>query len=1507
MASRRIRRNKSLAAYTAATYQDLIDLKSRSNYRSIATSAIDGTSLAEEIELINKSLQSSNYIAGVDGWKIDGSGNAEFGNVYVRGDINAYSGTIGYWNISNPAVERTFGDTTLFGTFLESFDHGFTDAGATIGTYVSLFKSYIDVPIAITSISVTSDTVTITAPDHNFFVGDKIVIEFDNAAYAQYESSTYLIVTEATPDTFSYIKSVQNNGDSSSDLADIAASGVAQIYNKDVAGLYLRDYSKSEFDYGYFSNTGIKYVSAEDVNLIENPSFEYKDDSNVIISSTTSWSQGSGLTLASLDISSLYSSDSAYGGKLTWSGTGLSTYLSSKIDYSSGSSYGVFNSGKSLYLDLTVFPYYVPVAKTISSIASWSVGSTWYLKVYSTAHGFSAGDTVFLDVNATFTKDGVTTTHCPHTIADGTLGYTFTVLSSPAPDTNYFYVNANPSGSFNAPEQTLTIASATSVSISAYKAYEVALDLTAIQFRYENGTTTPITDVVSIATKALWDSGKNKYLFSNSNDYIFSYIKHQNDSTFVVAPMYKTDPIIIDAENLEIDYRSSDIDSLSNKLDFYLDIPGWLLKHDGNYVVSGTKVTNSSGIGYIVDNVLLSTASNFFYGSYVGSNRWVDGTNNPAQASIEDSKTWLNVDLAGQSASLNYFDYVGFRNNTFTKTMTNRPSLSMSDSLELYVPFSGKNYDILTLSSGEYQYLASESSYKNINSNLKLITGDNNSQFELSTSSRYIDTTTGILDYRVAAVISGNVESSYGSETSTIRIASDKFVWTYLPDQMTTDERVVFDQDHILLSAPQTTIDGDLLVTGGAVYAGGANYSGDTSYQRIRITSVDGVGSGTQGFQLGATSSSNLQMDRNSIQGYNNSVESAIDINASGGLVSIGSTSSDVAIKKLTVAGYVTNTSGGVLGTVATIPNAGLTNSAITINGSSVSLGGSITVANFSGSGTSITGLQSAAGIALPISTANNTTASGAITIATGTSSNSGTTTGTLSISTGNSASAGTSASGAITIKTGDGFGGAGSTGGVTIDVGSSSGTGIAGTINIGASNSPTINIGKTSSSVSIKPLTVAGYVTNTSDGTLGTTTTIPKSVVGLGNVTNESKATMFTDPTFTGTVTGITKAMVGLGNVDNTSDVNKPVSTDQQTALDLKANKNNAVFTGTMPSVTSSTSSSVKSSTDLVNRAYIDSVVNPTTWKVSVVCATTGALGTTGNLVGGTITTTYNNGTLGVGATLTIATSSNWTAITIDGYSFNTGDRVLIKNQASAFQNGIYTVTTKGTVGTTTSFVFTRATDADTSAENFEKHSLYVESGTNYADNAFVNIINGDIVMGTTDIVYSLGVFNSTVPLSGLGRIPYTNSSRGITYTSPYTKTGQVLKSGFAAPGADLGWYDPVPFDMKTGKISSNDWDNVASPVGEVIVTFDYPFQTGAVPNITFTPVSTSTTTIFTVTLKSAPTETGFTAIIRTWNGTAFSVTTAPNVYWTAVQGARIVDTPSSTNDGRTDYGDVG
>ena len=94
------------------------------------------------------------------------------------------------------------------------------------------------------------------------------------------------------------------------------------------------------------------------------------------------------------------------------------------------------------------------------------------------------------------------------------------------------------------------------------------------------------------------------------------------------------------------------------------------------------------------------------------------------------------------------------------------------------------------------------------------------------------------------------------------------------------------------------------------------------------------------------------------------------------------------------------------------------------------------------------------------------------------------------------------------------------------------------------------------------------------------------RTVLNLDNVTNTSDANKpvstaqqtaldlkanIASPTFTGTVGGITASMVGLANVNNTSDANKPVSTAQQTALDLKANIANPTFTGTVSGITAS------------------------------------------------------------------------------------------------------------------------------------------------------------------------------------------------------------------------------------------------------------------------------------------------------------------------------------------------
>ena len=113
--------------------------------------------------------------------------------------------------------------------------------------------------------------------------------------------------------------------------------------------------------------------------------------------------------------------------------------------------------------------------------------------------------------------------------------------------------------------------------------------------------------------------------------------------------------------------------------------------------------------------------------------------------------------------------------------------------------------------------------------------------------------------------------------------------------------------------------------------------------------------------------------------------------------------------------------------------------------------------------------------------------------------------------------------------------------------------------------------------------VTIAGSQTLTNK-TITAPLGLVKSDVGLGNVDNTADASKpvstaqqtaldlkanLSGPTFTGTVSGITKSMVGLGNVDNTSDANKPISTATQTALDLKAPLASPTFTGTVSGVT--------------------------------------------------------------------------------------------------------------------------------------------------------------------------------------------------------------------------------------------------------------------------------------------------------------------------------------------------
>src|SRR5210317_1961578 len=138
-----------------------------------------------------------------------------------------------------------------------------------------------------------------------------------------------------------------------------------------------------------------------------------------------------------------------------------------------------------------------------------------------------------------------------------------------------------------------------------------------------------------------------------------------------------------------------------------------------------------------------------------------------------------------------------------------------------------------------------------------------------------------------------------------------------------------------------------------------------------------------------------------------------------------------------------------------------------------------------------------------------------------------------------------------------------------------------------------------------------------------------------------------------------------------------------------------------------------------LVNKQYVDAIAEGLHVHASVMAATTQTLA----LESGD-TVTYDNGTSGVGATLTLSTGIS----TLDGYTLVNGDRLLIKNEANTAHNGIY-IRTSATV-------FTRATDFDTIAEVASGDFLFVENGTLNGSNGYVQTETTTSI-GTSNIIF--------------------------------------------------------------------------------------------------------------------------------------------------------------------------
>lgn len=186
-------------------------------------------------------------------------------------------------------------------------------------------------------------------------------------------------------------------------------------------------------------------------------------------------------------------------------------------------------------------------------------------------------------------------------------------------------------------------------------------------------------------------------------------------------------------------------------------------------------------------------------------------------------------------------------------------------------------------------------------------------------------------------------------------------------------------------------------------------------------------------------------------------------------------------------------------------------------------------------------------------------------------------------------------------------------------------------------------------------------------------------------------------------------------------------------------------------------------------------------------VCLTAGAIGggstqavnwaTTAVLAG---TPTYSNGTAGVGGTLTEVGTG---ALSVDSNSPAAGDRVLVKNQASALQNGIYSVTATGSG--IASYILTRATDYNSPTEITPGINTYVLSGTVNSDSTWAVSFTPPLVIGTNSLTYAESSAGGTVT-SVAASVPAFLSISG----SPITSSGTlaITYSGTALPIANGG-----------------------------------------------------------------------------------------------------------------------
>lgn len=319
-------------------------------------------------------------------------------------------------------------------------------------------------------------------------------------------------------------------------------------------------------------------------------------------------------------------------------------------------------------------------------------------------------------------------------------------------------------------------------------------------------------------------------------------------------------------------------------------------------------------------------------------------------------------------------------------------------------------------------------------------------------------------------------------------------------------------------------------------------------------------------------------------------------------------------------------------------------------------------------------------------------------------------------------ASAGTDYQAPITLTT-TGSSGAATFVGNTLNIPQYSGGGGSGTVTSVDASVPSFL------SISGNPITTSGTLAIgysgtalpiANGGTNATSAAAALTSLGAYPATNPNGYTSntgtVTSVSGTGTVSGLTLSgtVTGSGNLTLGGALTGVAASGANTDISSVA-----LTTGTI-------STAPTAGNDIVNKTYADSIANGVNFHAACNLATTAALPTN----------TYNNGSSGVGATLTATANA---ALVVDSVTVSLNQRILVKNEVSGANNGVYTVTQVGSGALP--YILTRATDYDTSGtgtnEVDQGDLLLVLSGTVNANTSWVQQTPLPITIGTTAIVF--------------------------------------------------------------------------------------------------------------------------------------------------------------------------